>query len=377
MKTINFFLALQILFILFNCSSDEQADSFEYDGTLNLLGFSTRSLNLEEGGEAVTIQLNFKKPTKIDGTVTIRASDLESLEVSGATVNEHSEIVLNFDANTTNLSFAIKRINDSKISENTDPVFTLKNITGPHYIDTNNKRLDLDISDDELHGYLKSYEILRGNDRITKKIFFYDESKRIAEIKNVSISGSDYSTTSEFYNYNDEGKIIEEISGNNKIIYNWANDRIESSVKNGSTQNFYGYNSEGELISRLSKSYIDGFEAINDSSYDYYDDGNIAEIIDSFSGVGFAGWDTIPTQYLHTYKIEFTDYINQTNPFPELQILPNQIMQPNLPTTVIKYEYVNGSYSETERTLFNYVFDDEGKLLRKITANYTVTYRYN
>ncbi|WP_228850704.1 hypothetical protein [Aegicerativicinus sediminis] len=362
MNTILRIFVLSLLFTtIYNCTSDDGNDYFKYDHAFNTVGFMTNYIRMEEGSE-ITVEIKFNEPAETDGVITILGSDLKNLEIIGATVIDENALQLNFNKNTTILSFNINRADDNTITENIDPILTIKNITRPIYINSYHS-LQLDISDDELSGLPKSYVTYNGNNLQHKVSYFYNISGRLAKVNYF------YGNTNlhEHYKYDDQGKLVTILTNDDtedisKTTFLWENGLIKNSTTefmNPDSQSLnykYTYNQNNQIIEKISS----GNEPIEKNFYSYYSGDNIKSI-DSYYG-----------EELY-FSTTFYTYTEKPNQFPEWDIIPTHRVQSQLPIS-LKTGYTGG-WGPQEDVNYIYAYDDLGNL-RSRRSNNGITYYY-
>lgn len=183
------------------------------------------------------------------------------------------------------------------------------------------------------------------------------------------------STTSEVFSnnylYDAKGKIVQ-IVGWDVFDFYWENDRIikvegYNAAWNGRYHMFYEYNDQGRIIQK-STQWLDftpvGYDITN---YNYFPDGNLKSIEYYGDYNGSGTW----TLYTTT---NFSDYIETTNLFLELEIIPGQRELLQFPGTR-EFKHLESSGDDVFET-YRYSYDQYGRVVEKVYGNHREVYDY-
>lgn len=140
------------------------------------------------------------------------------------------------------------------------------------------------------------------------------------------------------------------------IIYHWENGKIvkQEKVRDGVVRSYseYGYDDQGN-VGTYRTYYLqpDGsFSLSGITALLYYLDGNLFKKIVYYP-------TSNPDEELITSETTFDNYINEENPFPMVEVLPNMKTQKNLPSSYrIKANGHDLLYN------FSYEFRPDGKV---------------
>ncbi len=215
------------------------------------------------------------------------------------------------------------------------------------------------IQDDELDGVSKSYAT--GSSQWgTRRYFAYDDHGRISKVTWEQYTPAYIGGT---YRYIYQGDQLEKMvsSDGSETLYTYANGRIVKAdkYKNGILKqtSMYGYDPAGN-VGEVAEFYRQPSGEMKLGMlfvYLYYLDGNVYKQL-----VYDPNGDEDPTLISSR---TYSDYLDQPNHFPAIEILPNQPAQSKLP----------GSYRLEEngndiQFTFTYEFDADGRM-RKRTAS--------
>ncbi len=133
-----------------------------------------------------------------------------------------------------------------------------------------------------------------------------------------------------------------------EIVYTWADGKIAvaRSYYNGKKDayQFYDYNELGQLI-KIEYSKVSpesgGFFVSGENHYTYHADGNLHQIKEYVASLD-------EPQLILAYTKIYTNYLDGLNPLPSMEILPNVVLQKNLPASyVIQYPENTLTYAFT------------------------------
>lgn len=183
------------------------------------------------------------------------------------------------------------------------------------------------------------------------------------------------STTSEIFTYNyqyDAKGKIKKMIGWDVFDYYWENDKIikvegYNAAWYGRYAFFYNYNNQGQIIQKLEVYYNTTPIFRQKLAYTYLNDGNLSSIelyVDS------NGSDTFE---LYT-KTNFSEYIDTRNLFLELEIIPGQIELLQFPGTKEFKHFKSSGYDIFE--IYNYKYNTEGRVIEKLYGKNKIVYDY-
>ena len=188
---------------------------------------------------------------------------------------------------------------------------------------------------------------------------------------NYGHSSSTSEIFSNVYHYDAEGKLVKLVDWDVFDFY-WDNGKIiKVEAYNGAWYGrydlFYDYNDQGQIIQKLIVYYGTTPVSTQKLSYTYFNNGNIKSIEDygDYNGTGV----------FELYSItNFSDYIEPRNLFLELEIIPGQSELNQFPG-VMSIEYQQQTGFDFYST-YNYKYDTYGRVIEQLYGNNKIVYDY-
>lgn len=280
------------------------------------------------------------------------------------------KIVLPVQPGIDHVSFKVIPANDQLFRGDQTIAFTLSKAEGGV---SRGQELshELTITDDELAAKGRGYEIVSGNWKYSR-FYEYNESGDLAKITWSQYTPA-YQGGSYTYEY-EQGRLHKMVeNANRETYYLWEGNRIIKSEQytNGVLTQYtdYGYDPAGN-VGEAAVHYRQPTGELKLGMvfvYLYFTDGNLYKKMVYYPGEG-EEYTLIAT---HTYD----NYMDNENPFPAEEILPNINSQPKLPGTY-RVE-TNGSDLVYQ---FSYSFSEDGKPINRTATSggtsETATYHY-
>lgn len=288
----------------------------------------------ENDAQGLQAMLNFSTLTPAEGKIEL---DIESQNaqygVHFTTIPEavNNKITFQVELGASHAFLTILPVNNSLINGDKLIVFKIsatqggvqKGAAGGYAVT---------LLDDELEGLPKSYETIAGD--IVKKELVYDEQGRIDQVKWETYTPF-YRGGTDKYHYNEAGQLTRINKYQNgefaiDVYYTWANGRIVKSeeIHNGVKTKYseYHYDEEGNVsatafYNRQSNGTYKLWLVID---YMYFLDGNLYKSISSAP--------TDDGEFITLSVKTYDGYVNGTNPFPMVEILPTVNPMKKLPT---------------------------------------------
>jgi YD repeat-containing protein len=298
-----------------------------------------------------------------EGSLTIEAKSASGLYGSDYVTEpafENNVLTLNASPGSSVLKFKVKPLNDNVIAGDLSISFAIKEVTG------NLKKgtlLDdsLLITDDELAGFTKGYEVSGGN-WSQKKFFEYNSKGKIAKVPVQSYTPNEHNTIHTYY-YNDYEQVVRiNTALGQDLLYHYADGRIikEEKVDNGLIDRYteYDYDEFGNVSGyQIVHLQPDGkFKVTDVVVLLYHTDGNL------YKKMVYLPSSHREDPYLLSTET-FDHYLNNENPFPIVQVLPYFNAQKQLPSS-----YRLETNGHDLRYSFSYQFTSDGKVEKRITT---------
>lgn len=263
-------------------------------------------------------------PSKV--VVEINASKAGTFVTLPASVN--NKITLEAPVGSTELSFTLNTINNTEITGHTEVEFSIISTEGSVILGSVVEQ-KLIISDDELAGRLKSYEISAGENG-EKRTYEYDASGRVAKVITTRNAPHNTTTLTDTYFYDDQNRVIKRnLWLGRDIVYTWNNNRIERAdvYQDDVLIQYanYGYDDAGNVGG------VEPFYKQNDGSfkrglfyiYLYFTDGNI------YKALTYQDTPSSEEPILVSTRT-YDQYMDIAAPIAMFEILPNVKAQQTL-----------------------------------------------
>jgi hypothetical protein len=269
----------------------------------------------------------------------------------------NGQITLPVEIGINHLEIKVFPINDALFNGDKTIACNISDVEGG-IIKGENLLHELKITDDELQGTGKGYEIFAGNWRY-KKNYEYDEAGRLTTVQwEQNTPAFSQGTYNYFYNTNNEViKVVE--SPVKEKIFLWENGKVvKTEVYTNSvlTQyTLYGYDAAGN-VGEAAVHYRQPDGQLKLGSlfvYLYKVDGNLYKQL-IYSPIPDS--DDYHLDETRTYD----NYLDVENPFPMVEILPHLSTQPNLPST---YRVEQNGHDLLYQ--LSYEFSEEGKPVKR------------
>ena len=183
------------------------------------------------------------------------------------------------------------------------------------------------------------------------------------------------SSTSEIFSnnylYDTEGKMVK-LVGWDVFDFYWDNGRIvKVEAYNGAWYGrydiFYNYNDQGQVIQKLEVYYGTTPISSQKFTYSYLTDGNLKSIEQ------YGDYNESGTFKLYT-ETNFSDYIEPRNIFLELEIIPGQRELLQFPGSKDFKHYTSTGYDVHET--YSYEYDTLGRVIEKSYGDNKIVYDY-
>ncbi len=329
---------------------------------------------LENKPEGVTVNIFLSAAATHTGKLIIQQSGASgnSAFIAEPAFNPNGILELTVPAGATAASFKIVPVDNPLLTGHQTAVFTVLDATGG-VIRGEQISFELTVLDDELVSKPKSYETTGGGWR-SKKTYEYDQTGRVAKVHwETETPGWRNGTETYYYGSNDRIERINRYPNHDEYFF-WENGRIVRSenIENGIKKSYtlYDYDPAGNIGGKTdfhrqaNGEYKQGFIFV----YLYTTDGNIYKQL-----VYNLGADPENPELISTRSYEH--YLQQTNPFPTFEVIPNVNGQPNLPQTYrLEENGVNLLYN------FTYEFREDGSPTKRTatgpSGSESTTYQY-
>jgi hypothetical protein len=282
----------------------------------------------ENAGEALAYKIIFTPAVAVESKVVIAISTAHADAFVTQPAVENNTITLVAPAGTSELTFSVEAINNTVINGNTEIEFSIASTEGS-VIKGTNLIQDLTISDDELAGKIKGYEVTSAESG-EKRTFEYDSKGRIARVIIAKLAPFNNTTITETYFYDDQDRLVKINKWLGRdILYTWNNNRIERAdvYQDGVLIQYatYAYDDQGNVggVEPFYKQANGTFSRGLFSIYLYFTNGNLYKAL-TYNDV--AGSEEPALISTRTYD----DYLDVTAPVAMLDILPNVSAQKNL-----------------------------------------------
>lgn len=284
----------------------------------------------------------------------------------------NGRITLPVVAGINHVEFKVLPVNDDLFNGDRTIAYRIDEVEGG-IVKGQNLLHELKITDDELGGTGKGYEIFAGNWRY-KKNYEYDENGRVSIIRWEKNTPYFSEGTSRYF-YNNAGQVVKVIeSAVQETIFLWENGKIVRTEEYTNAvltkYTMYGYDAAGNVgEAAVHHRQPDGqYKMSFLFVYLYKTDGNLYKQLVHAPIEGSDDYNLIATR-------TFDNYLDVENPFPMVEIVPNMSTQPNLPGT---YRVEENGHDILYQ--LSYEFSDDGKPLKRTavspTASETAHYEY-
>ena len=219
----------------------------------------------------------------------------------------------------------------------------------------------------ELKGYPKNMNKYINGILEIKSRYYYREDGQIGKITTGNPqSGTELST--DLFQYDNDGKLVS-LESWDTYYFTWDGDHITEAMINNSAWygliKFYSkYNDQGQIVEEI-QDWMDASSG-DKKIYTYFEDGNLKSI----------EWyqDKGNGEFSEYSKTSFSGYTTDKNLFPELVIIPGQVVQKYFPLRMeyTNYEIPDASYVEN----YQYTLDDEGRVITKEADSLKIVYEY-
>jgi hypothetical protein len=318
----------------------------------------------ENNGEGSTVIINLSQNATANGLVHV------SVESDDAAYGAHfatepalinGKISLPVIVGVSHVQFKVIPVNDELYNKSRTIAYTITDVEGG-VVKGQSLVHELKITDDELTGTGKGYEIFAGNWRY-KRNYAYDESGRLLTV-HFEQNTPGYSEGTHSYFYDAGGKVTKVVeSPVRETIFLWEEDRIvktEEYTNNVLTKyTLFGYDAVGNVgESALYHRQPDGqYKMSFLFVYLYKKDGNLFKQLVHTPIDGSEDYNLIATR---TYD----NYLDVENPFPMVEILPNHSTQPKLPSS---YRVEENGHDILYQ--FSYEFSEDGKPVKRTATS--------
>ncbi len=318
----------------------------------------------ENSGEGSMVIINLSQNATANGVVHV------SFESDEAVYGTHfatepalidGKISLPVVVGVSHVQFKVIPVNDELYNESRTIAYTITDVEGG-IVKGQSLVHELKITDDELKGTGKGYEIVAGNWRY-KRNYAYDESGRLSTV-HFEQHTPGYSEGTHSYFYDAAGKVVKVVeSPVREVMFLWDGERIvktEEYTNNVLTKyTLFGYDASGNVgESALYHRQPDGqYKMSFLFVYLYKTDGNLYK---QLTYLPIDGSDDYSLHGTRTYE----DYLDVENPFPMVEILPNQSTQPKLPSS---YRVEENGHDILYQ--FSYEFSEEGKPVKRTATS--------
>jgi len=259
------------------------------------------------------------------------------------------------------LEFKVLPVNDELFNGDRTITYHIADVEGA-VTKGQNVLHELKITDDELRGTGKGYEIFAGNWRY-KRNYEYDDAGRLSLVR-WEKNTPNFSEGTINYVYNASGQVVKQIeSAVNETAFLWENGKVikDEEYKNGVLTKYtlYGYDAAGNVGEvavhhrQPNGEYKMSFLFV----YLYKVDGNLYKQLVHTPVEGSDDYTLIATR---TYD----NYLDVENPFPMVEILPHMTTQPQLPTT---YRVEENGHDILYQ--LSYEFSEDGKPVKRTATS--------
>ena len=318
----------------------------------------------ENNDDGYPITISFSHAAKADGLVRVAIQSNDAVygtHFSTEPAVTNGFITLSVAAGKNNVVFKVFPLDDDLHNEQRSISYTIVEVQGGlekgEYL-----QHDLKISDDELKGTGKGYDVIAGSWRY-KKRYEYNEDGRISKVYwdqyTPGHTGGVYS-----YVYNASGQLDKIIrSAVREEIYLREGNKITKSEEYTNSvltkYTLYGYDDAGNVAeAAVHYRQPDGtLKLATIFVYLYHNDHNIYKVLTYTAVEGSEDHDLIGTK-------TFDHYVDVENPFPMVEVLPDQSAQNKLPAS---YRIEENGHDITYQ--FNYQYSEEGKPLSRTATS--------
>lgn len=354
--------------ILIGCSKND-----DDQGPGNPGGSDPIAINLEEdfshseNADAAEIQLNLETPAPKAGQVSIRITADEGLQFQTIPAAANGALTLQIAKGAETLAFTLVPQDDDLIGGMKHVEFTIDAVSEGYAIGDRGT-VSVEIIDDELQGKPKNYETSGGGWK-SSKMYFYRPDGLVDRVEwQTETPGLRQGTDTYYYT---GGKIsrINYHDGRDEYFY-WENGRLITSevIDNGIKKSYevYDYDDAGNIGGKQQFDLQGSGEYTLSYVYVYlfFQDGNL------YKQLTYIPVDT-PEEYEMISTRTYENYLDKTNSFPLVEVVPTIQAQHKLP----------GSYRVEENGAdlhysFTYEYDSEGRAIRRVTNGEETTYGY-
>lgn len=272
---------------------------------------------------------------------------------------EDDKLYLSVTKGSTEVSFTILPVNNTKLNGNKTQTFSIVDATGAVVLGESIE-YTVTLLDDELTNKLQTQEKSSSGFASYKSRYEYNEDGTISKVFWESKNIGGLSTGTDQYSYNETGGVIlvSRVGGSKQTKYIWEGGAIvkSESLQNGElvSYNEYEYDDESRVskVNFFNRNPAGEFVNTLNEIYTYHEDGNVHEIIiNSFSSAA--------NDFVMSVKTTYEEYMDGHNPY-QLEVLPGKSIQTKLP------QY----YSRETATVFQeynvaYEFSEAGNLTKK------------
>jgi hypothetical protein len=325
---------------------------------------NNESQTLEDINDKFPIKISLSHAAKADGFIKLSIESVDAIYGTHFTTEpalSHGIINLPIAVGNSHAEFWVFPVNDELFNEQRSISYTIVEATGGLEKGVVLQH-ELRISDDELRGRGKGYEIFAGSWRY-KKRYEYNEVGQVSKVYwDQNTPGHSGGVHTYVYNAAQElEKIIE--SRVREEIFTREGNRIVKSEEytNGLLTKYtlYGYDAAGN-IGEAAVHYRQPDGSIKLSLifvYLYHTDHNVYKVLSYNASGGADNPVLIGTK-------TFENYLDVENPFPMVDILPGYKSQPKLPSS---YRIEENGHDITYQ--FNYHFSNEGRPLSRTATS--------
>jgi len=363
--------------ILFNLNSASEGFLFGINRTLNMAilddetavaaDFLSISATVAENVDpnSYNVIIAFSTTTPGEGKLKVHMDEatLNDGFVTNPPMDANQMLEFTIPAGSDGYVFEVKPNDDQVIKGHNLIKFSILEAEGAIIIGSQ-VNFELIILDDELAFKAKSYESVGGSWR-SKKTYVYDELGRIKEVNWESATPGASSGTYTYY-YADNGLIerINHAANIDEFFYQENGKIIKSEyVQNGiiTAYDEYDYDLAGNVGGKAKYNLQSGGDYVLSLVFLYlfHDDGNLYS---QNTYIPVAGEDDYQLISTRTYE----NYLEVANPFLGIEILPNIVVQPNLPGSYKVEE--NGFTIEYD---FTYDYNEMGLPIRRYATSNT------
>lgn len=307
----------------------EDDDTNDPDPVLSTANFIAQSESVKENEvEAIEYKIILSPAVSVDSKVVVEINTSKAGTFITQPASVNNQITLEAPAGSTQLSFTLNPINNAEITGHTEIEFSIVSTEGSIILGSVVEQ-KLVITDDELSGRLKSYEISAGENG-EKRTYEYDASGRIARVITTRNAPHNSTTLTDTYFYDDQNRVIKRnLWLGRDIVYTWNNNRIERAdvYQDDVLIQFanYGYDDAGNVGG------VEPFYKQNDGSfkrglfyiYLYFTDGNI------YKALTYQDTPNSEEPILVSTRT-YDQYLDVQAPIAMFEILPNVMAQQTL-----------------------------------------------